>query len=65
MYLDSDGKGGWLYAQREIAGQKVSDLGYFVGYQICKHYYQKAKDKKQATSHMLELKLTRVKAIDH
>ena len=58
MYLDIDWKGGWLYAQREIDGQKVSDLGYFVGYQICKRYYQKAKDKTAAIRYMLELNLT-------
>lgn len=58
MYQDFDWKGGWLYAQREIGGQKVSDLGYFVGYQICKRYYQKSKDKQQAIRYMVELNLT-------
>lgn len=58
MYADFDLKGGWLYAKREIAGQKVSDLGYFVGHQICKNYYQKAKNKQAALSHMLGLNLT-------
>lgn len=58
MYLDFDWKGGWLYAQREIEGQQVSDLGYFMGYQICKRYYQKAKDKQQAIRYMLALNLT-------
>lgn len=58
MYLDFDWKGGWLYGQREIEGQKVRDLGYFVGYQICKDYYEKAKDKQQAIRYMIELDLT-------
>jgi hypothetical protein len=58
MYSDVDWKGGWLYAKREIDGQKVSDLGYFVGHQICKAYYQKAKNKQTAIRYMLGLNLT-------
>ena len=53
-----DWKGGWLYGRREIAGQQVRDLGYFVGYQICKHYYQEATDKLAAIRYMIELNLT-------
>lgn len=31
------------------------DLGYFVGYQICKAYYEKAADKKKAISELINL----------
>ena len=58
MFLKFDGNGGWLYGKREFNGQKVSDLGYFVGHQICKSYYNKAKNKKQALKQMLELNVT-------
>ncbi len=33
-----------------------SDLGYWVGYQICKAYYEKSKDKKKAIYEMLYIK---------
>jgi hypothetical protein len=35
---------------------KPSDLGYWVGYQICKAYYEQAKDKKKAITEMLHIK---------
>lgn len=53
-----DYKKGWLYAEREIEGKPVRDLGYFVGYQICKRYYDRAKDKKKALAYMTGLNLT-------
>jgi hypothetical protein len=49
---------GWLYAQKELNGEKISDLGYFMGNMICKSYYQKAKNKKKALDFMLNLNLT-------
>ncbi|MDZ7878834.1 MAG: DUF2268 domain-containing putative Zn-dependent protease [Saprospiraceae bacterium] len=45
---------GWLYAARTVNGTTINDLGYFVGYQICKSYYNKAVDKKKAFKDMLE-----------
>lgn len=33
----------------------MRDLGYFVGYAICKKYYEQASDKKQAVKEMIEL----------
>lgn len=53
-----ENKDGWLYAQKEINGEKISDLGYFVGHMICKSYYQKARNKKKALDYMLNLNLT-------
>lgn len=60
MFLPFDNKMGWLYGTtgREINGEKVRDLGYFVGHQICRSYYNNSKNKKQALKEMLELNLT-------
>ncbi|WP_462267897.1 DUF2268 domain-containing putative Zn-dependent protease [Mucilaginibacter sp.] len=46
--------GFWLYsnAQNEFG---VRDLGYYVGYAICKNYYNRAKNKKQAIKDMITL----------
>ncbi len=55
MFLTFDGNMGWLYSKREINGEKISDLGYFVGHQICKRYYNNSKNKKQALKEMLAL----------
>ena len=44
----------WLYNGQEApSGQ--ADLGYFVGYEICKSYYTNAKNKKQALKEIIEL----------
>ena len=58
MYLPFDPKLGWLYNKREVNSEKISDLGYFVGHQICKSYYNNSKNKKQALSEMMTLNLT-------
>jgi hypothetical protein len=42
----------WLYNGSE-SGQ--ADLGYFMGYQLCKAYYQQQKDKSQALKSIIEL----------
>lgn len=57
MYRDMS-YGGWLYGEHAINGTRVRDLGYAVGYQICKTYYDKARDKKQALNYMIGLDLT-------
>lgn len=46
--------GFWLYsnANNEF---NMRDLGYYVGYEICKKYYQNAKDKNLAISEMITL----------
>ena len=43
----------WLY--NGSSAQTVADLGYFMGYQICKSYYQKASNKKKAIRDIIEL----------
>ena len=40
----------WLY---NSTPDKPGDIGYWVGYRICKAYYQHARDKKQAFSDIL------------
>ncbi|WP_199141468.1 Ig-like domain-containing protein [Pedobacter sp. ASV12] len=42
----------WLY---NGSNAKVADLGYYMGYAICKSYYKQAKDKKKAIKEIIEL----------
>jgi hypothetical protein len=44
---------GWLYYQRDKSRPK--DLGYWMGYKICKSYYEKASDKQQAIHDILNI----------
>lgn len=57
MFSSFDDNKGWLYSKREINGETISDLGYFVGHQICKSYYNNTTSKKQALQKMLALDL--------
>lgn len=43
----------WLYNGANT--KTMGDLGYFMGYAICKSYYRHAKDKKEAIKHILHL----------
>ena len=43
--------GGWLYG--DPPGERPSDLGYFMGYQIAQAYYDRAPDKKVAIREIL------------
>ncbi len=45
---------GWLYGGKRKEG-RPSDLGYSMGYKISKAYYDKAQDKKQAISDILNI----------
>jgi hypothetical protein len=49
---DSDDLSRWLYNRNS---QAHGDLGYWVGYRICKAYYQHARDKRQAFRDILEI----------
>jgi len=40
------------------------DLGYFVGYQICKAYYDQASDKKDAIKRLIEINYADAQAVD-
>lgn len=44
---------GWLYSS---SGDRPNDLGYWIGYEITKAYYDKAADKRQALKEILEIK---------
>jgi hypothetical protein len=50
----------WLYNGGAVAAkgdiiERPADLGYFVGYKICRSYYEKAQDKKQALKDLLQI----------
>lgn len=53
MYLDRGYN--WIANSEQETIDKPADLGYWVGYQICKAYYDKAKDKKMAIYEMLHI----------
>ena len=44
----------WLY-NGSNAPNGVADLGYFMGYRICKSFYENSKDKKEAIKKIIEL----------
>jgi hypothetical protein len=47
----------WLYGVkgRNLNGIQMKDLGYFMGYKICKSYYDNAANKKQAIKDIIEM----------
>ena len=47
---------GWLYGTSGLKNGRPRDLGYWIGYEICKAYYDKAQDKKQAIVEILSIK---------
>ncbi len=54
MYLDRAQN--WIANSSQETADKPADLGYWVGYQICKAYYNQSTDKKQAVTDMLNIK---------
>lgn len=52
----------WLYNGGE-KGERA-DLGYYIGYEICKSYYKHAKNKSQAIKEIIELNYADDKAVD-
>ncbi|UOE47664.1 DUF2268 domain-containing putative Zn-dependent protease [Mucilaginibacter sp. SMC90] len=46
----------WIANSNQETANKPADLGYWVGYQICKGYYDNSSDKKQAIYDMLNIK---------
>ena len=46
----------WIANSDQETADKPADLGYWVGYQICKAYYDNSADKKQAVADMLNIK---------
>lgn len=47
---------GWLYGTSGLKEGRPRDLGYWIGYEICKAYYDKAQDKSQAIHDILNIK---------
>ncbi|HEX8330269.1 MAG TPA: Ig-like domain-containing protein [Hymenobacter sp.] len=45
----------WFYNQKADDPKHVSDLGYYMGYAICKAYYQQAQNKQAAIKRLIEL----------
>ncbi len=45
----------WMYNGATVK-DRPGDLGYYVGYKICRSYYENAKDKRQAIRDILEIK---------
>ena len=54
MYLNKANH--WIANSDEETADKPADLGYWVGYYICKAYYQNSPDKKKAIDDMLHVK---------
>jgi len=53
----------WLYNGSDA--KTVADLGYFMGYAICKAYYMNAPDKKRATKDIIELNYSDTTAVEN
>jgi hypothetical protein len=54
--------GNWLY--NGANAKTVADLGYFMGYAVCKSYYTRAVDKKQAIKDIITLDYSNDDAVD-
>lgn len=52
----------WLYNGGNA--KTVADLGYFMGYEICRSYYANAKNKKQAIKGIIELNYSDTSAVE-
>jgi hypothetical protein len=50
--MDGTDYSGWLYGVNQVPG-RPADVGYWMGYQISKAYYDQASDKAQALRHIL------------
>lgn len=47
--------GNWIANSQEATPDNLPDQGYWIGYQICKSYYEQSTDKKQAIYDMLHI----------
>lgn len=58
MFSSEEKTYGWLYGKPgvEIAGIYKIDMGYYMGYRICKSYYDVAADKSKAIKEIIRLK---------
>lgn len=53
--LDSKKYYGWLYGSKGKKAGRPNDLGYAIGYKICKAYYQQQNDSKKAIEDILNI----------
>ena len=53
MYLNRSNH--WIANSFEERPDRPADLGYWIGYEICKGYYENSEDKKQAVYDMLHI----------
>jgi hypothetical protein len=53
MYLNRYGN--WIANSQQATADNLPDQGYWIGYQICKAYYNQAADKKKAVYDMLHI----------
>lgn len=51
---------GWLYGPQVAEGERPNEVGYWIGYQISKAYFDRAKDKKKAVHDILNIKDSKV-----
>jgi len=54
MWLDRSYN--WIGNATQETAERPADLGYWIGYMICKAYYDHAPDKKQALYDLLNIK---------
>lgn len=54
--MDLNHVNNWLYNSEQETADRPADLGYWVGYQICKSFYDERPEKKQAIYDMLHIK---------
>ena len=52
----------WLY--NGSSAKTVADLGYFMGYAICKSYYQQAADKRKAITDIIQLNYSNNRSVE-
>jgi predicted Zn-dependent protease DUF2268 len=53
----------WLY--NGTKAKDMADLGYFMGYTICKSYYNQVRDKQAAIRQIIELNYAQSNAVEH
>lgn len=54
MYYDRYNN--WIANSLQATADNLPDLGYWIGYQICKAYYENSPDKKKAITEMLNIR---------
>ncbi len=58
MFQLDNGFSGWLYGIKLVEDEEIQDLGYFMGYAICRSFYEHSTDKQAAIRALLALDLS-------